>query len=116
MRCLLIILCCLLFQHSLAQKTNISKTLSTKKNSKTDSILLKTVRGINKSLKDRFNSQLNIFTDYVIIDKEGHIPIDSLHKYNMKDFKQITITFDEPGAIYGPYASSVGIIRLVRKK
>ena len=54
-------------------------------------------------------------TDYVIIDEFEKVSIDSLAKYRLKDFKTITVSFDEPIAVYGGKAEQ-GVIILKRRR
>lgn len=109
----LAITCCL-FYYTYGSISTVEPSETTQTHV-TDSALIKMVRGIFETVKSRYKPQLpKLQTEYVIIDKQGSVPIDSLYKYDFKDFKQLAISFDENAAVYGAQAD-VGIIRLYRK-
>ena len=85
-----------------------------------DSTLVRMVKGINDLIRERARLTAPphvsaIWYDYVTIVGEATVPIDSLYgRYHIKDFKNITISFDEPPAIDGIKAH-LGVIKLYRK-
>lgn len=85
-----------------------------------DSSFIKLVTGINQLIKNRVSTDFPKFSavnysDYVMIDQNEKVSIDSLFKYKLKDFKSITISFDESNALFGG-KSEQGVIILKRRK
>lgn len=81
-----------------------------------DSVLLKFVRGIDGVIRER--AKLTGSTKFagsngVIIGRE-YVPVDSLYKYSINDFKEVTISFDSSLPVYGS-AAQFGIIILHKK-
>ncbi|TDQ11183.1 hypothetical protein [Pedobacter metabolipauper] len=119
MKLFLTILICCCIQFTFAQKKSdfVSVTKSTA--AVADSTLLKMVKGINEVIRARVKAAfppdvIASYQDYAVIDQEGRIPIDSLLKYNIKDFKNITVSFGEPVSLYS-IKSLYGVIMLYRK-
>lgn len=104
---------CFYLSLAVAQKTPTVMPQSGKVLTTPDSTLIKLVKGINETLKARYKINFNTYNDFVLID-EKTVKMDSLYKYDFKDFKKITISFDEQPAIYGKQ-TIIGIIRLQRK-
>lgn len=83
--------------------------------------LMKMVKGIDELIRNRAKATgyPSVFDGWgsrvALIQNEGAIPIDSLYKYHIKDFKSITVQFDLNPMMYGirPY---FGIIFLQRKE
>jgi hypothetical protein len=111
---------CFLSYSSFSQQPETPAHFKIEKNSVKDSSLLKMVRGFNEVLKARVKTSftrhsLVLYRDDVLIDDDMiPMPIDSLYKYNLKDFKKITISFDDSPALYGG-KTEAGIIRIHRK-
>lgn len=85
-----------------------------------DSSFIKLITGINQLLRERVGRDFPKFSavnysNYVMIDQNEKVSIDSLSKYKLKDFKSITISFDESHALYGGKAEQ-GVIMLKRRK
>lgn len=104
-------------QAQTAAKTNIPNNQN---QISIDSSFVKLVMGLNQLLKNRVSSDFPKFSsvayaDYVIIDEFEKVNIDSLSNYKLKDFKSITISFDESIAVYGGKAEQ-GVIILKRRK
>ena len=114
---------CFLTYCSFSQQVETPGQSVNVKNSVKDSALIEMVRGLNEVLKARVKTSFtrhsfvnyrdDVIIDDVNIEYDKPMPIDSLYKYNLNEFKKITISFDDPPTIYGSKAE-MGIIRLHR--
>ena len=103
-----------------AQTETKKQKLYNRKTNPIDSSFIKLVTGLNHLLKNRVKADFPKFSsatysDYVMIDKVEKVSIDSLYKYKLKDFKSITVSFEESAALYGG-KSEQGVIILKRKE
>lgn len=90
-----------------------------------DSTLMKFVKHIRAGIDERNEDERRKFGVTSVLSTEGQhlivlidkffVPIDSLYKYNIKDFKSISIELAGPEEIYGS-AFKYGMIVLHRKK
>jgi hypothetical protein len=117
---LIVMLTCTLYANAQAQSDPKTESRQQQGKRPVDSSFVRLVRGLNQLLKNRVSSDFPKFSsasyaDYVIIDEFEKVSIDSLAKYRLKDFKSITVSFDEPVAVYGGKAEQ-GVIILKRRK
>ncbi|HMI01057.1 MAG TPA: hypothetical protein VK541_01170 [Pedobacter sp.] len=82
-----------------------------------DSSLVKFIKGIHSVIDKRANDleiQTKSKTAFVIL-RDSIVKVDSLYKYNFKDFSDVTIRFDMSEHIYG-HTAQFGVIVLNEKK